>query len=144
MKKCLFTILTVLPFLGCNSDDNNLNIENNCDFTSEIITEDNFNAIDTSNYAITNIELNGDCLIITFNSSNCDIELSEENLYSTDAFFNIFPLQRALKMELINDDTCQTVFQKTVSFSLTAFQIDGQNEIPLKVEGWKEQIIYEY
>jgi hypothetical protein len=119
-------------------------MENNCDFTSVIISENNFNTIDTSNYGITDVELNNDCLIITFSSSGCGIELWEENLYSTDAFFNIFPLQRALKMELINDETCQSVFQKTVSFNLTPFQIDEQNEIPLNIEGWNEQIIYEY
>ena len=130
--------------LSCNSDDDNSNIENNCDFISEIISEDDFNAINTSNYGITDVELNNDCLIITFSSSGCGTELWEENLFSTDAFYTIFPLQRALKMELINNELCQAVFQKTVSFDLTPFQIDGQNELPLNIDGWNEQIIYEY
>ena len=34
----------------------------NCDFTSEIILEEDFNAINTSNYGIIEVELNGDCM----------------------------------------------------------------------------------
>ena len=143
MKKLLF-ILTLTHILSCNLEDDNSNIENNCDFTSEIILEEGFNAINTSNYAITEIELIDDCLEITFGSSGCGTDLWEENLYSTDAFYNIFPLQREVKMELINNEACLAVFQKTVSFDLTPFQIDGQSDLPLNINGWNEQITYEY
>jgi len=144
MEKYFYIILLSTLLLSCNSDDDNSNVENNCDFISEIISEDDFNAIDTSNYAIADVELNNDCLKITFGSSGCGTELWEENLFSTDAFFTIFPLQRTLKMELINEELCQATFQKTVSFDLTPFQINGQNELPLNIEGWNEQVVYEY
>ncbi len=65
-------------------------------------------------------------------------------LFSTDAFYTVFPLQRAVKIKLINNDLCLAFFRKTVSFDLSSFQIDGQNQIPLNIEGWKEQIIYKY
>ena len=143
MKKLLF-ILTLTHILSCNLEDDNSNIENNCDFTSEIILEEGFNAINTSNYSITEIELIDDCLEITFGSSGCGTDLWEENLYSTDAFYNVFPLQRDVKMELINNEACLAVFQKTVSFDLTPFQIDGQSDLPLNINGWNEQITYEY
>lgn len=144
MKKALFIfLLNILP-MSCDSNDDSSNIENNCDFISEIISEDNFNTVNTSNYIITNVELNNDCLKITFGSSGCGTELWEENLFSTDAFYTVFPLQRALKMELINNELCHAAFEKTVSFDLTPFQIDGQNELPLNIDGWNEQIIYEY
>jgi len=144
MKKNIIIILLGMIALSCNSDDDNSIIENNCDFLSEIISENDFNGINTSNYVITDVELNNECLIITFGSSGCGTELWEENLYSTDAFYAVFPLQRALKMELINKELCQAVFQKTVSFDLTPFQIDGHNELPLNIDGWNEQITYEY
>ena len=143
MKKLLL-ILTLIHILSCNSEDDNSTIENNCDFTSEIILEEDFNAINTSNYGIIEVELNGDCLGITFGSSGCGTDLWEENLYSTDAFYNVFPLQRDVKMELINDEACLAFFQKTVSFDLTPFQIDGQSDLPLNINGWNEQITYEY
>ena len=143
MKKLLL-ILTLIHILSCNSEDDNSTIENNCDFTSEIILEEDFNAISTSNYAITEVELNDDCLEITFSASGCGTDLWEENLYSTDASYNVFPLQRDVKIELINEELCLAVFQKTVSFDLTPFQIDRQSELPLNITGWNEQITYEY
>ena len=143
MKKVLL-FLPIILILSCNSEDDNFTIENNCDFTSEIILEEDFNAINTSNYAIIEVELNGDCLGITFGSSGCGTDLWEENLYSTDAFYNVFPLQRDVKMELINDETCLAFFQKTVSFDLTPFQIAAQSDLPLNINGWNEQITYGY
>lgn len=142
MKKLLL-ILTLIHILSCNSEDDNFTIENNCDFTSEIILEEDFNAINTSNYAIIEVELNGDCLEMRFGASGCGTDLWEENLYSTDAFYNVFLLQRDVKIELINDE-CLAVFQKTVSFDLTPFQIDGQSDLPLNITGWNEQITYVY
>lgn len=130
--------------MGCNSDDDNAAILNHCDFISEIIPQDAFNAIKTSNYVIAEVELNEDCLKITFSSSGCGTELWEENLFSTDSFYTVFPLQRVLKMKVINEEDCLAVFQKTVSFDLTALQIETQNELPLHIDGWNEQIIYEY
>ena len=143
MKKLLL-FLPIILILSCNSENDNSTIENNCDFTSEIILEEDFNAINTSNYGIIEVELNGDCMGITFGSSGCGTDLWEENLYSTDAFYNVFPLQRDVKMELINDEACLAFFQKTVSFDLTPFQIDGQSDLPLNINGWNEQITYEY
>ena len=143
MRKLLL-FLPIILILSCNSEGDNSTIENNCDFTSEIILEEDFNAINTSNYGIIEVELNGDCLGITFGSSGCGTDLWEENLYSTDAFYNVFPLQRDVKMELINDETCLAFFQKTVSFDLTPFQIDGQSDLPLNINGWNEQITYGY
>ena len=142
MKKLLF-ILTLMHILSCNSEDDNSTIENNCDFTSEIILEEDFNAINTSNYAIIEVELNGDCLEMRFGASGCGTDLWEENLYSTDAFYNVFLLQRDVKIELINDE-CLAVFQKTVSFDLTPFQIEGQSDLSLNITGWNEQITYGY
>ncbi|MDC0622163.1 hypothetical protein OAO94_00015 [Flavobacteriaceae bacterium] len=143
MKKLLL-FLPIILILSCNSENDNSTIENNCDFTSEIILEEDFNAINTSNYGIIEVELNGDCLGITFGSSGCGTDLWEENLYSIDVFYNVFPLQRDVKMELINDEACLAFFQKTVSFDLTPFQIDGQSDLPLNINGWNEQITYEY
>lgn len=144
MRKTIFIILISMLVLSCNSDDDNPTIEKKCDSISQIIQEDDFDAINTSNYIITKVELNNDCLKITFGSSGCGTELWVEKLFSTDAFYAVFPLQRALKMELINNDLCQAAFGKTVSFDLTPFQIDGQNELPLNIDGWNERITYKY
>ena len=127
---CLFV-------LSCNSNDEPT-IENKCNVSSEIISSEDFSAVSTSNYAITKVEINEDCIEITFGSSGCGTELWEEHLFSVDSFYTIFPLQRDLKMKLINEELCEAYFIKTVSFDLTPLQIDGQNIVPLNIYGWNE------
>jgi hypothetical protein len=133
---CLFV-------LGCNPNDEPT-IKNKCNVSSEIISSEDFSAVSTSNYAITKVEINEDCIEITFGSSGCGTELWKEHLFSVDDSYTIFPLQRDLKMELINEESCEAYFIKTVSFNLIPLQIDGQNIVPLNIYGWNEQLIYEY
>ena len=145
MKRILnLTFLIGTLLVSCSNDDDNSTIENNCDSTSEIITEEDFNEIDTSTYEITEVQLTENCLEISISSSGCDPELWEMNLYSTNAFYAVYPLQRAVKIKLTNEQACLAVFQKSISFDLTPFQIDGQSELPLNIDGWNEQITYEY
>ena len=66
------------------------------------------------------------------------------NLFSTDSFFNVSPLERTVKLELINNENCLAVFEITKSFDLTPFQISSQDQVPLNIEGWDAQVIYEY
>ncbi len=143
-KNFLLTAFCSLLFISCSKDDENSPNELTCDSVAEVIAEENFNEINTSNYTVSEIQLNGNCLKVTVSSSGCDSETWEMNLFSVDAFYTVFPLQRSVKIELINNQDCLAVFQKTVSFDLTPFQLDGQNELPLNIEGWNEQIIYNY
>ena len=145
MKKIfVFTALCGLLFISCSKDDDNAGIETICDSVAEVVNEEDFNGINSSNYNVTDIQLIGDCLEVAISSSGCDPEPWEMNLFSVDAFYTVFPLQRSVKIELINNQDCLAVYEKTVSFDLTPFQLDGQNELPLNIEGWNEQIIYEY
>ena len=128
---------------GCNSNDEPT-FENKCNVSSEIISSEDFSAVSYSNYVITKVEINEDCIEITFGSNGCGTELWEEHLFSVDSFYTIFPLQRDLKMKLINEALCEAYFIKTVSFDLTPLQIDGQNIVPLNIYGWNEQVSYEY
>jgi hypothetical protein len=136
----LFVLIGTL-LVSC-SDDDNPSID--CDSTSEVISEETFDSIDTSNYVISDVQLNGNCLEVTIGSSGCDPDLWEMNLYSTNAFYAIYPIQRAVKIELINYQECLAVFEKTISFDLIPFQLEIKNELPLNIEGWNEQIVYEY
>lgn len=146
MKKIfLLTALCGLLFISCSKgDDDNSRNETFCDSEAEVVNEEDFNGINTSNYNVTDIQLIGACLEVTISSSGCDPEPWEINLFSVDAFYTVFPLQRSVKIELINNQDCLAVYQKTVSFDLTLYQLDGQNELPLNIEGWNEPIIYEY
>lgn len=145
MKK-IFTLLTLfgMLFVACSDDDNNTGDVSQCDLTSQIIEEDAFDEVITENYQISNVVLNQDCLEITLTSSGCDGNTWELNLYGTDAVNFIFPPQRTVKVELVNEELCLAFIEKTVSFDLTPFRIEGQNEVLLNIVGWEEQVIYQY
>lgn len=128
---------------SCNSNDETT-IENKCNVSSEIISSEDFSEVSTSNYVITKVRINEDCLEITFNSNGCGTEFWEEYLFSVDSFYTTFPYQRALKMELINEELCEANFIKKVSFDLIPLQLEGQDLIPLNIYGWNEQVIYKY
>lgn len=144
MKK-IFALLALfgMLFVSCSDDDNTGNISQ-CDLTSQIIEEDAFDEVITENYQISNVVLDEDCLEITFASSGCDGNSWELNLYSTNTINFIFPLQRTVKVELINEELCLAFIEKTVSFDLTPFRVEEQNEILLNIVGWEEQVIYQY
>lgn len=145
MKKifALFAMVGIL-LVSCSDDESNRPNTADCDLVSEVITEEDFHAINTSNYSVTDVQLNGNCLGITIGSSGCDSDLWSVNLYSTNAFYSVFPIQRAVKIELINEQLCEAFFRKTIYFDLESFQIKSQDEILLNIEGWSEQIRYKY
>lgn len=144
MKNIFAFVLLGIMFISCSDDDNSIEYVSDCDLISQVIDEESFQEIETNNYLITNVELNQDCLEITFGSSGCDGSTWEENLFSKDVLFDALPLQRAVRFELSSQELCAAYFEKTVSFDLVPFQIEGQNEVPLNIEGWEEAIIYQY
>lgn len=139
----LLLSFVLVVFYSCTKDDDSRNIPN-CDSRSEVIAENIFNSINTSNYSISNVILNGDCLEITLGSSGCNANLWEMELYSTNSFYTVYPMQRTVKLKLTNNQACLAFFQKTKSFDLTAFRMEGQNSLPLNIVGWDKQIMYKY
>lgn len=112
MKKnlLLFGLIGVL-FTSCFDDDSTLN-EESCDCRSKIIVENDFNTLETSTYTILDVHINENCLDITISSSGCDPKSWGMDLVSTDAFYSVNPLKRAVKIKLTNDQACLAVFKK--------------------------------
>ena len=145
MKKIFILSTLFLFFLNSCSDNDDIATKvSNCDQQAQIVEEGIFNTIETYNYQISNVVLNQDCLEITIWASGCDANNWEMKLFSHNNFSTVIPLQRFAKIELINNEICLAIFQKTVSFDLAPFQVQGQNQVPINLEGWSEQIIYQY
>ena len=145
MKTILNLLLVVLIFSSCSNDDDGIQIiQSDCNALSEVLSNDDFAAITDTVFIISNVTLEEDCLSITIGDSGCDPNNWEMNLFSTDAFFLGLPTIRAVKLEVINNEACLAVFEKTKTFDLIPFQIENQNEIILDIEGWDSQISYQY
>jgi hypothetical protein len=132
----LFLCSTFLIFADCSSSDDS----NNCNANATILADQPFSEINTENYTITSVALNENCLDITVSSSGCDSNNWTMNLFGA----NTNSAQRNLKVQLINQELCLAVFQKTVSFNLIPLRIAGQHQITLNIEGWDEDVIYQY
>ena len=147
MIKNLFTLLIImLVFVGCKGDDSlccpNPN-PTNCNKVS-VIDETKYQQTNTNNYTITNVVLNGDCLEITLSSSGCNPNNWNMNFIASEAVVETLPIQWYTKVELINNEACQAVFQKTVSFDLTPLKDDGKNQVQINIQGWNTSIMYQY
>ena len=147
MIKNLFNLLIImLVFVGCKGDDSLCcphPSPTNCNEFS-IIDETKYNQTNNNNYTITNVVLNGDCLKITVSSSGCNPNNWDMNFVASEVVVQTLPNQWNAKVELINNEACQAVFQKTVSFDLTPFQITGQDQVQIKIQGWNTSIMYQY
>lgn len=144
--KRIFLLATLIGslFISCSDDDNILPNETSCDSIVEVVSDENFNGITTTNYIVSDVQLNGNCLEVTIGASGCDPNDWEMNFVASEIVVETLPIQWNTKIELITNQDCLAYFDKTVSFDLTPFQLSGQNVVSLNIEGWDEQIIYEY
>jgi len=147
MIKNLFNLLILmLVFIGCKGDDSNCCPNpnpTNCNKVS-VIDETKYRQTNTNNYTITNVVLNGGCLEITVSSSGCDPNNWNMNFIASENVVETLPIQWDVKVELINNEACQAVFQKTVSFDLTPLKDAGQNQVQINIQGWNTSIMYQY
>lgn len=136
----------MVVFVGCKGDDSNCCPHPNSTNCNEfsIIDETKYNQTNTNNYTITNVVLNGNCLEITVSSSGCNPNNWDMNFVASEVVVETLPNMWYAKVELINNEDCQAVFQKTVSFDLTPFKITGQNQVLINIQGWNTNIMYQY
>lgn len=127
-----FICCMLLIFSACSSSSDN---DANCSKQAQIVSEQTFNDV-LINYTVTDVALNEDCLDVTISSSGCSSESWQMDLLSNP--------QHDLKVKLINQELCLAVFQKTVSYSLIPLRVQGQHQVTLNIEGWNEDIVYNY
>ena len=118
--------------------------QTDCDAFIEIISQNEFNALEEPEFSIEDVSISQDCLSVTISDSGCSPENWDINLLTTDAVMESDPLQKNLKVEVLNNEACLAIFQKTKVFDLTPIQHNGDSEIILNIEGWPNPVNYEY
>lgn len=144
--KLIVIIISVFIVISCSEVGNAPQVEPEtvCDSFINIVSEDQFNTPDDADFNIENVVINQDCLNISIVDSGCNADNWEVNLLTTSSVMESNPVQKALKVRLINDQACLAVFQKTKTFDLTPIQIEAENEIILDIEGWSTSVNYTY
>lgn len=109
-----------------------------------VIDNDTYNNTSTAYYTITAAVIEGDILTISILSSGCDGNRFITNLIDSGSLLESSPLQRKLKINLINQEACLAIVTKDYEIDISKLQVEGENELHLDIEGWSEKIIYSY
>ena len=91
--------------------------------------------------SIDSLEINEDCLKIVFSSSGCSGDSWELQLIDANEIAESNPVQRSLKLSIVNTEVCLAVITKELTFDISQLQT-VDNQILLNISN--NQILYEY
>lgn len=109
-----------------------------------IQSESIYNDGPAAQHTIESVDLTNNCLHITYASSGCSGESGEIQLVDQGVIMESFPVQKNIRLSLMNEEECQAVFQKDIWVDISPLQVNGESKINFNLEGWGEQILYEY
>lgn len=133
----LFSVSVLLAFTGCDKNE-----IAKCD-QKAIVDNDLYLNGPSDFINILNVEMNKSCLDITFGASGCDGRTWKIELYDSGNIAESWPEQRYLRLSLKNKELCDAYFERELSFDVSGLKVAG-NEVILNLEGWNDQIRYQY
>lgn len=139
MKTLILTLTASLLITACTRN----NSDSVCEKTVTI-DETLYQTVNTTNYNIINAKINGDCLEIKFGASGCNGNTWVVQLVDSKGVIDLNPRTRLLKFSLTNNELCTAAFQRTISFDIKPLRVNGSKKIRLALEGFNQQIIYNY
>lgn len=108
-----------------------------------IISAEEYQNAPDDELAIVNVKLEGDCLVIKFESSGCDGSSWEIKLIDSEAIMESYPPQRNLRLSLKNEEPCDAVVTKEMAFNISNLRLD-YDKILLNITNSGDQVLYEY
>ena len=142
LKKVLLFLVVILCFINMQCDDDDMQ-PIGCDFQT-IIDASKYTAETSEGFSFISSEIIDDCLSFTIASSGCDGTSWEFDFIDSAAVAELFPEQRFLKLVIFNEELCDAVFQKTITFDINSLQIENSNEIILNIDGLSNALNYKY
>lgn len=136
----VFAFCCLLPLSACTGDDSGSKA---CD-ENVLVDAIFFENGPSMSLGITKMEINQDCLEISFNSSGCNGDTWIVKLVDSGEVTQTTPPQRTLRLSLSSEELCEAIVEKIISFDLTSIQIQGSNQVLLKIANNDSQILYEY
>lgn len=139
--KILVSIIIVGIILITGCDDNS--IKSTCN-ANTIISADLYLSAPNDKLSITSLEIDKDCLQITFTASGCSGNSWEVDLIDSEQIMESLPPQRNLRLSLKNNELCTAVVGKTVTFNISELQLQEGNQVYLNITNSDSQILYQY
>ena len=141
---CFFTACEkphVPPLGGGGTNNPQDTIVSTCD-QDVIISYDEYHTAPDGQVFILDMKITGNCLKIKFQAGGCDGSTWVVKLIDIGGVAKSNPCQRTLRLSLDNQEICDALPLKEISFNIEDLQIEGDNSVWLIVAG--KGILYEY
>ncbi len=145
MKKLMFFVFGLASLLFAFSACHNFDPEPDpgvCDQTVEV-NAGLYKKGESAHYTLSNVRIDGDCLKLTVVSSGCSGVTWKIKLVDSGAIAESFPEQRWARVILNNEELCDAIIRKEVSFDLTPLRT-GSGKLTLHLKDWDETLLYTY
>lgn len=140
IKNIVFIICWLLPLSACTSDDDS---NKTCD-EDVVVDAALFANAPSEQVTINNVKIDGNCLQINFSASGCNGDLWEFNLIDSGDIQEGSPAIRTLRLSFKGNEDCLAFLTKEISFDVQSLQIQGSNQVLLKIANNDSQILYGY
>lgn len=139
MKTTIILLFSLFQIIACCPV---IEDESMCD-DKVLIDKNLFDSAPNSSVNITKIEIIGDCLSIDFNASGCNGNSWKVKLIDSEAILKSNPPQRNLRLSLENNELCEAIIHKKISFDISKLRLTG-SEVILNIVNSEHQIKYIY
>ncbi len=130
-------MLFPLILISCEDDEGR---RSSCD-DIVVISADDFDNGPNASVSIINVSVIDDCLQIEYGASGCDGNSWVIDLVDSD---EVDGQNRHIRLALQNTEACLAFFTRSVSYDISALQIQGLNEVILNLTNWEIPITYAY
>lgn len=108
-----------------------------------IINADEYQNAPNDALEIVNVQIEGDCLVIRFESGGCDGNSWGIKLIDSEAIMESYPPQRNLRLSLKNEEPCDAIVTKEMAFNVSNLRLE-YDKIILNITNSGDQVVYEY
>jgi hypothetical protein len=140
MKNLYLLALISILLLSCSDGDDP--DPSGCDLGT-VISQERYRNAPSDELTINSLEIEGDCLKISFSASGCDGESWKIVLVDSGSVLESDPPQRNLRLSLENKELCDAFITRELSFNIEKLRVEG-GRVELNLINSGDQILYEY
>lgn len=109
-----------------------------------VVSEKQYQAAVTDNYTISKAVIEGDSLFITFGAGGCNSDRWKTSLIDAGRVAESNPVQRYLKLRLVNPEACAAYFSKKTAINIRPLRVAGTTTVSFNLAKWNQSLLYAY
>ncbi|MEM9920234.1 MAG: hypothetical protein AAF990_19215 [Bacteroidota bacterium] len=141
MKRFALFLSLALAVSSCSKDDDTASSQ--CMF-DVVFSAQQFVNGPSDELRINHLTVENDCLTIVFSAAGCTGDTWKINLVDSESSLDTDPARRSLRLVLKNDELCEALVRKEVSFDLSILQDHMANSVSLLIVNSNDVVLYEY